>query len=375
MATKSTPRVAAEERSDGRAKLPVDAGSRQIGRAVLGALLLGLVIWVAWDFLPALAWASMIALTTWPLYVRFAALFGRRTGQSVAALLFTLLVGIVLLIPIVLLLRQAAQDCQTILQGINQLRENGIPVPSWVSQLPLASEQVAIWWRSNLSDPKAVEGWLAGINLETAGAWIGAFGGQLLHRIAMFFFALLALFFLYRDGPWIGARLLDTADRLLGDPGERLAGKMIEAVRGTVNGTVVVAVAEGCIIGIGYLLAGVPNAFLFIVLTIAFAMLPFGAWAAFTAASLLLLAHGGSALAAAGVFGFGAFVMLVGDHFVWPTLVGGAARLPFLAALIGIFGGLQVFGLLGLFVGPVVMAAFLTVWREWLIQPQTERNI
>ena len=336
---KYRPRIATQERSDA-AKLPVGAGSRQIGRTALAAFLLGLVIWVAWDFLPALAWASMIALTTWPLYVRFAALFGRQTGRSAAALLFTLLVGVVLLIPIVLLLRQAAQDSQTILQGINQLRQNGIPVPSWVSQSPMAGEQLTIWWRSNLSDPKAVEGWLAGINSESAGTWIGA-------------------------------RLLDTADRLLGDPGERLAGKMIEAVRGTVHGTVVVAVAEGCIIGIGYLLAGVPNAFLFIVLTIAFAMLPFGAWAAFTAASVLLLAHGGSALAAAGVFGFGAFVMLVGDHFVWPKLVGGAARLPFLAALIGIFGGLQVFGLLGLFVGPVVMAAFLTVWREWLIQPQS----
>ena len=370
MTTRSQRRPAQHERSDDAAKLPVDAGSRQIGRAVLAAFLLGLVIWVAWDFLPALAWASMIALTTWPLYVRFAALFGRQMGRSAAALLFTLLVGVVLLIPIVLLLRQAAQDSQTILHGINQLRENGIPVPAWVSQSPMAGEQLAIWWRSNLSDPKAVEGWLAGINSESAGTWIGAFGGQLLHRLAMFFFALIALFFLYRDGPWIGARVLDTADRLLGDPGERLAGKMIEAVRGTVHGTVVVAVAEGCIIGIGYLLAGVPNAFLFIVLTIAFAMLPFGAWAAFTAASLFLLIHGGSALAAAGVFGFGAVVMLIGDHFVWPKLVGGAARLPFLAALIGIFGGLQVFGLLGLFVGPVVMAAFLTVWREWLIQPQ-----
>jgi predicted PurR-regulated permease PerM len=184
----------------------------------------------------------------------------------------------------------------------------------------------------------------------------------------MFFFALIALFFLYRDGPWIGARVLETADRLLGDPGERLASKMADAVRGTVNGTVVVAVAEGALIGIGYLIAGVPNAFLFIVITTAFAMLPFGAWAAFTAASLLLLLQGGSALAAAGVFGFGAFVMIVGDHFVWPTLVGDAARLPFLAALIGIFGGLQAFGLLGLFVGPVIMAAFLTIWREWLIQ-------
>jgi len=122
------------------------------------------------------------------------------------------------------------------------------------------------------------------------------------------------------------------------------------------------------LIGIAYLVAGVPNPALFTILTIAFAMLPFGAWAAFSVASLTLLLGGGSGVAAFGVFAWGAVVMLAGDHFVWPTLVGGAARLPFLLAFVGIFGGLATFGLLGLFLGPVVMAASLTVWREWVMR-------
>jgi predicted PurR-regulated permease PerM len=67
--------------------------------------------------------------------------------------------------------------------------------------------------------------------------------------------------------------------------------------------------------------------------------------------------------------------MLVGDYFIWPTLVGGAARLPFLFALIGIFGGLQTFGLIGLLVGPVIMAALLTVWREWLLSSDPGRAV
>jgi predicted PurR-regulated permease PerM len=134
----------------------------------------------------------------------------------------------------------------------------------------------------------------------------------------------------------------------------------------TVNGTVLVAFAEGLLIGIAYVLAGVPSPVLFTLLTIAFAMVPFGAWVAFSVASLVLLISGGNLWPALAVFGWGAAVMLTGDHFVWPTLVGNAARLPFLVALIGIFGGLQVFGLIGLFVGPVIMAALLTVWREWL---------
>ena len=224
------------------------------------------------------------------------------------------------------------------------------------------------WWEKNLSDPAAAASWIRSINADKAAEWTSALGSQLLHRGFMFFLCLIALFGFLRHGAWISNRLLDTADRILGDPGERLASKMVGAVRGTVNGTVLVAFAEGLLIGIAYLLAGVPSPVLFTLLTIAFAMVPFGAWAAFSVASVVLLISDGNLWSALGVFGWGVAVMLAGDHFVWPTLVGNAARLPFLVALIGIFGGLQVFGLIGLFVGPVIMAALLTVWREWLVR-------
>jgi predicted PurR-regulated permease PerM len=127
-----------------------------------------------------------------------------------------------------------------------------------------------------------------------------------------------------------------------------------------------VAVADGAIIGVAYVLAGVPHPLLFAVLTMAFAMVPFGAWAGFTAATLVLLLHGGSLLVAAGLAGFCAAVLLIGDNFIQPALIGGSTRLPFLLVLIGILGGLKSFGLVGLFLGPVIMAALLTVWREWV---------
>jgi predicted PurR-regulated permease PerM len=150
--------------------------------------------------------------------------------------------------------------------------------------------------------------------------------------------------------------------------------KTVDAIRGTITGSAVIAVSEGLIIGAGYVLAGVPNAALFTVLTIAFAMVPFGAWAVFVAAAVTLVASGGSGVAAAALFAWGAAVMLSGDHFVWPLMVGGAARLPFLFAFIGIFGGLASFGLVGLFLGPVIMAAVLTVWREWVMRSRRPRS-
>jgi predicted PurR-regulated permease PerM len=176
---------------------------------------------------------------------------------------------------------------------------------------------------------------------------------------------LIALFFLLRDGERAGERLLVLANGWLGDPGERLAEKIVEAVRGTFNGTIVVAFGEGLLIGAAYVITGVPNAVLFGFLTILFALVPFGAWIAFSAASLTLLATTGSLVIPAGLFAFGSSVMLIGDNLVQPAIIGGAARLPFFWALLRIIGGLESLGLVGLFIGPVIMAALLTVWREW----------
>jgi predicted PurR-regulated permease PerM len=336
-------------------------------RATFALLLLAIAILTARHFLAALGWAVVLAITIWPLYARFTPRASADDPPVLAPLLFTIATGILLFIPLALAAQQLGSESERIMQFVAHLRENGIPTPGWLAYLPLAGEQAANWWRLNLADPAAASSWLQGVNQDEISAWVKAFGGQLLDRMFLFFISLIALFVLLRNGAWLAARALDTADRLLGDPGERLASKMVDAVRDTVLGTVVVAVAEGLLIGIAYFLAGVPNALLFMVLTMAFAMLPLGAWIAFTAASLLLVAQGGSPLAGLFVFGFGAIVMLIGDHFVWPNLVAGTARLPFLFALIGIFGGLEVFGLIGLFLGPVIMAALITVWREWVV--------
>jgi predicted PurR-regulated permease PerM len=357
-----------DDNKDVREPLPSHAGARLAARSALAVALVAGSLWVAAEFLPALIWAGIFAITTWPLYERFSSQFSNGNASSpFAALVFTLAVGLTIFLPLALATYQIAQQSGFLLGWIESAREQGIPVPEWAVQLPVAASAITEWWRENLSDPKMAAAWLETFNAENSAGWIRTMGGQLVHRSFMFFVSLIALFVMLRHGSWITKRVLDTADRIFGDPGERLASKMVLATRGTMNGTIVVALAEGLLIGIGYGVAGVPNAVLFTFLTIAFAMLPFGAWAAFTAAAATLLVAGGSSWAAVAVFGWGAAIMLIGDHFVWPALVGGAARLPFLFALVGVFGGLASFGLVGLFLGPVLMAALLTVWREWLI--------
>lgn len=361
------------ETAESRKPLPLDAAARVKARVVLAVALVGLALWTAASFLPALIWATILAVSLWPLYLNFAKRLA--SGPSnLTAFVFTVIVALILFTPMALAAYQFAQQSDVLISWLKKAGESGVEVPEWLARLPVAAESMQQWWRDNLSDPKAATAWLKTINAENASELFRTFGGQLIHRLFLLFFSLLALFVLLSNGRSVANRFLETSDRLFGGAGEGLIEKMVDATRGTVNGTVLVAVGEGLLIGVGYLVAGVPNPVLFTVLTTAFAMIPFGAWAAFTTAALVLVSGGGSGLAAAGVFCWGVIVMLAGDHFVWPTLVGGSARLPFLLAFVGIFGGLAAFGLLGLFLGPVIMAALLTVWREWVFRPRVEQK-
>lgn len=339
-----------------------DAHARRVTRLVGAILLLMLAVWMLRSYLVALGWAAIIAVSIWPVYGRVRSRLG--TSGIAAPLLATCALAVILIFPIALVLTEIGREGQFVMQWISGAEENGVPVPEWVQNLPLVGLRLDAWWQGHLSQPQAAKQLLSGLNAETITTWSRTLGGALASRLLLTLITFMALFLLLREGDWIGDRVLRLADRWLGTPGERLAEKMAVAVRGTVNGTILVALGEGVLIGIGFMVAQVPHALLFTILTIAFAMLPLGAWFAFGAAAIMLIISGGSLAAAAAVFGWGAAVMLAGDNVIQPALIGGAARLPFLWALVGILGGLETFGLIGLFLGPVIMAALLTIWRK-----------
>jgi predicted PurR-regulated permease PerM len=346
--------------------LPLDSRTRAVTRAAIAVMVMLLAAWVARDFLVALTWAAVIAIAAWPIYIRFATRILGNRSATLASLLFTLLTGVILLGPVVLTVHQIAQGSDAFARSLDQLQHSGIPVPTWLAGLPITGEYLDDWWRSHLSNPEVLVEWLRGVDPQSITAWTSTLGGALLHRLFLFLVTLIALFMVFRDGTWLADRALATAGRVLGNPGERLVVKIADAVRATVNGTVAASILKGAIIGIAYGLTGVPHAFLFALLTMMLAMVPLGAWTALALAVLALLAKGGTLLVGVGLAVFGAATLLIAENVIQPALIGGAARLPFLLVLVGIIGGMQSFGLLGLFLGPVIMAALLTIWREWI---------
>jgi len=126
---------------------------------------------------------------------------------------------------------------------------------------------------------------------------------------------------------------------------------------------VLVGLAEGAALGFAYAIAGVSHPVLFGFATALLATVPFGATTVVVIACITLIIQS-RITAAVLLFVFASVVVFVADHFVRPALIGASTRLPFLWVLLGIFGGLETFGLIGLFVGPAIMAAVIAIWRE-----------
>jgi predicted PurR-regulated permease PerM len=177
--------------------------------------------------------------------------------------------------------------------------------------------------------------------MDRLAVWASGLSGAFTYLLLIALLTLMTLYFLLRDGTAISDRLAVLAKSWLGLPGERFLHELVIAVRGVVNGTVVVAVAEGLLIGLGYWLAGVPHFAMFAILTIAFAMLPLGAWVAFTTATIALLPEWWYTACRCGIVRLGSGRDADWRNFVQPALIGGAARLPFLLSLVAILGGIE----------------------------------
>jgi len=322
-----------------------------------------LAAWISRSFLTPVAWAAVLAVSLWPLYRRMLA--RGPSHPTSAALVLTLGTGLVVMLPLALAIGAAAQESQTALQWLGQAQRTGLPPPPWLASLPLVGARASGAWQQHVGNPQAANNLIQGLNAGAVFGWTRTIGGEVARGSMLFLITLLALFGMLRQGEKLGAHAEAVAERVLGDFGGQFLERLAAAVRGTVSGTVLVSVAEGSLIGLGYWIAGVPRPLLFAILTIAFAMIPFGAWIAFGVASAILLVQG-HVVAGALLFAFSVVVMTVGDNVVQPRVIGSAVRLPFLLALVGTFGGLETFGLVGLFLGPVVMAALMLAWQLWL---------
>lgn len=340
----------------------------RLAQIVMVLAFLALGVWIASGFLRAILWGAIIAIAIAPGYARAEARWpaGRRTWLPA---LVTLGMAVLVLTPLTAGVVEATHDAHQVADWLVIARHDGIPLPVWAKQLPFGGQALADWWAATLATPDAAAGTLDKVNA-VAMRHSRLFGIDVLRRSIAFIFALLTLFFLLRDRTAIAAQAIAAGHRLFGASGERVAEQILRSVRGTINGLVLVGIGEGVVAALIYLAGGVPHALLLGAATGIAAVIPLGAAVVIVFAGLLLLATG-SALAAAAVITISLVFVLIVDHTLRPALIGTTTRLPFLWVLIGILGGVESLGMLGLFVGPAVMAVLVMLWRDFVGEPSS----
>jgi predicted PurR-regulated permease PerM len=341
-----------------------DTRPQQAARIALALALAAAGVWTLHRYIPALLWASILAIAVWPLYQGAVRRWPPGKHNVVLPAAFTLCIGLMFAVPLAAVAWEAGREMHGIFATIDQARTEGIPAPSWLSDLPLGSQAATNWWNDNLSSPDAASALLKRARSSELVANGRELGAEVAHRVVLFGFMLLTLFFLLRDGDRLVLQMQRASTRAFGPSGERIGRQIIASVHGTVDGLVLVGLGQGLILGIAYLATGVPHPTLFGLFTAVAAMVPFGVVVAFGLAALLLIAHG-SVMSAVVVAVLGVVVSFVADHFIRPGLIGSTTRLPFLWVLLGILGGLETWGFVGLFLGPAIMAALILLWREW----------
>lgn len=335
--------------------------------------IVALTIFIIHKFIPSLIWAAIIVIATYPLYERWRRLFGEKHNTS--ALLFTTLMGLLFLIPLSWLIGILITESQLFINFIQQLNKEGGAAPDFLKNIPFVGNDLVAYWDANIGKPGHIGSFISDIHLTLTPAsyYVKQISFNLAHRSFQVGFTLLTLFFFYRDGDKLLAQVHHIGEYCLGQRWFRYSDRLPKALRGTVNGTIAVGIGVGVLMGVCYALVGFPAPTLTGFITALAAMIPFVVPVVFITVALILLSVG-SLIGAIVVLIWGTFVMFVADHFIKPVLIGGAIQLPFLAVLFGILGGVETLGLLGLFVGPMIMVLFVTLWQE----PQNEiyaRNV
>ena len=314
-------------------------------------------------FIVPVLWASIIAYITWPLHQKIYYWVGERKNLSAILMttLLVLVVGVPLTIGIFVLQHEGRQLYFEVQQ---QLYAGKIEVPDFLQTLPLIGPEIQrIIFELN-SNPHAIT--------QNIGMWIQGHLGygrfvlaEISRNLVKLIFAILSLFFFYRDGSLILEQVRRAFELVIGPRIHHYFQTISETTRAVVYGVGLTAIVQALLASLSYIVAGVPNPMVLTLVTFVLALIPFGPPVAYGSVALWLFSQG-QTVEAAGVLIWGVAIVSSADNVIRPLVISGATKIPFLLIMFGVLGGLASFGLVGLFIGPVILAVLLAIWKEWL---------
>ena len=341
--------------------------SRDIPRLVLAVLWIGALIalslWILKPFLPAMLWATTIVVATWPLMLSVQARLWNRRWLAVTVMTGALL--LVFIVPFSLAVSALVANAEVITERTRSLSTLQLPpVPAWVQKLPFLGERIAKGWH----DLAAAGG--PGLAAEVkpyignVARWFAASVGSLGALFLQFLLTVLVTAILYVSGETAALVVRRFALRLAGTQGEAAVHLAAQSIRAVAFGIVLTAIVQAAAAGLGLLLAGVPFVAILTAVMFMLSLAQLG--------PVLVLVPAVAWLYGSGASGWGTFLLVWTivitpiDNILRPILIRRGAKLSLLLVFAGVVGGLIAFGLVGLFIGPVVLAVSSALLSAWI---------
>ena len=341
--------------------------SIDITHMTLSVLFIGLLIascfWILMPFLVSILWGGIIIVAMWPALMKLQELLGGKRGLAVA--IMTMVILLIIFIPITFTIVTLVNNSEHITSQIKSLDATALPAPpEWLGRIPVVGSRIADKW-----------GDLAALSPEERSAaltpyaqkalqWFAEQAGNIGMTVVHVLLTAIIAAILFAKGEVVRDGILRFARRLAGQQGEEVAVLAAKAVRGVVLGVVVTALIQAGIGGIGLFIAGVPAATLLTAVLVFFCLAQLGPLLVLVPAVIWLYWSGKPV--GGTVLLFLSVVAGTIDNFVRPFLIKKGADLPLIMIFAGVIGGLIAFGMIGLFIGPVVLAVTYTLLKAWV---------
>lgn len=331
------------------------------------AVIVGLIaacLWILRPFLPATLWATMIVIATWPLMLKVQARLNNK--RSLAVVVMTGLVIMVFVIPLTLAITTIMQNTDLISNAAKSLSSLPTTPPSWLAQIPYIGTQAVQTWNNiaalGMQEFTSKATPYAGVAAKWLVTEAGSLGLLFTHFLLMT--ALAAVMFAYGEEAATGIKLF--ARRLAGDRGAGVILTASQAIRAVALGVGVTAIVQALLGGIGLAIASVPFAAVLTALMFMLCIAQIGIIPVLLPATIWLYWQGDTTWA---IFLL-VWMLIVAslDSFLRPYLIKQGADLPMLLILAGVIGGLLSFGLVGIFVGPAVLAVSYSLLQAWVAE-------
>jgi len=322
-------------------------------------LLVTALVIVLLPFMKAILWATVVVVTTWPIYLRVKNLVRSKT---IASTLMTIGMAALFLSIVVPTLTAVFNETKGAVDSLKGTSSDLHSLLSEVKNIPWIGEK--LFDQIQLIDVASVEQAAQSYGQNLVSILSSAAKG-VAGAVFTWFFTLFTMFFLYRDGQTLITQFTTALSKIAGPQFERVLDALRGTIQGAVYGMLVTALAQGILAGIAYIIAGAPLPYLLGFLTMLLSFIPFGPPLVYIPVCIWI------ALKASlgwGIFMFawGVAVVSLADNFLRPFFISQATALPLLLILMGVLGGIFSFGLIGLFIGPVIIAVAMVMWQEFV---------